>query len=77
MQYVATFNHKIDIQDKETYFNSVCYGGDLIGGLIEPRLIEANYTIDLFAQEDWGWFIWFNKDRNKFSIDIGLEDEEK
>jgi hypothetical protein len=75
MQYVAIFHHEVAIKDKNQYINPCCYGGDVIGNLLQPRLRDAGFTIDLFDQEDWGWFLWLKKGKSGYSIDIGLEEE--
>jgi hypothetical protein len=76
MQYVAIFHHKFEITDAKQYINRCCYGGDILVSLIEPHLRENNFKIGKSGQEDWGWFIWFDKQKCGYSIDIGLEDEE-
>ena len=76
MQYVAIFHHKFEITEAKQYINRCCYGGDILLSLIEPHLSENDFKISKSDQEDWGWFIWCDKKKYRYSIDIGLEDEE-
>ncbi len=76
MQYVAIFHHEFKITNAEQYINRCCYGCDIFISLIEPHLSENDFKIGKSGQEDWGWFIWCDKKKYRYSIDIGLEDEE-
>lgn len=69
MPYEVTFPKSLTVADPELYWNSVCWGGDVVMERLLPA-ISARYRIDMANQEDWGWFIWFREGPVSLAIDI-------
>jgi hypothetical protein len=44
--------------------------------MLQRCLHDTDFKIDVYNQEDWGWFIWLHKDQTKYAIDIGMEEQE-
>ena len=72
MPYEITFRKRLDIADPEIYFNSCCWGGDVIVERLLPA-ISATYEDVQSDQEDWGWFIWFRRGAVRLGIDVFCE----
>lgn len=76
MPYQLSFTKPVSIVDREQYINDCCIGGDLVVDRLLPS-VRARYTDVRTNQEDWGWFIWFKKDKVALAIDVHTEDPDK
>ena len=76
MPYEVTFRKRVEVVDREQYINECCVGGDIIVNRLLPS-VRARYADIQTEQEDWGWFIWFNKGRVKLAIDVFTDDPEQ
>ena len=73
MPYELSFTKHVVVTDREQYINECCIGGDVIVDRLLPS-VRQRYTDVQSEQEDWGWFIWFRKDRVKLAIDVFTDD---
>ena len=73
MPYEIAFTRPVTIANRDEYFNECCVGGDAVIDALMP-FVQARYTDIQSNQEDWGWFIWFRKDRVKLAIDVHTDD---
>src|SRR5438270_736536 len=77
MPYEVSFKKRLTVGDRageEEYFNDCCWGGDVIGKHLEP-LVARNYQRVKVEQEDWGWYLWFEKNGVGLEINIMCDDE--
>ncbi len=75
MPYELSFIKRLPRQEAE-YINECCVNGDLIADRLQPA-IEKRYGKVQAGQEDWGWFIWFDKDRVSLAVDVFTDDWER
>ena len=75
MPYGVYFTKPLAITDRSQYINECCVGGDVILDALELA-IRSRYQDVQANQEDWGWFIWFAKDKVGLAVDIHCEDPE-
>jgi len=75
MPYELTFRKKLEIADRDRYFNDECIGGDVVADRLLPE-IRARYQDVQSNQEDWGWFIWCSDGPVSLAIDIYCDDVE-
>jgi hypothetical protein len=76
MPYEIAFTKPLHVADADIYFNECCWGGDLVTDRLLP-IVTGHYEDIQHEQEDWGWFIWFRKDRTALAIDIFCDDPEQ
>ena len=76
MPYEISFAKHVTISDRDQYINECCVGGDVVVGWLLPS-VRDRYTNTQTNQEDWGWFIWFRKDRVRLAIDVFTDDPEQ
>jgi len=60
MPYEISFAKQVPLLDREEYINVCCVGGDAVVNQLLPS-VRSRYIDIQTNQEDWGWFIWFNK----------------
>ena len=75
MPYEVSFRKPVTISDREQYINECCVSGDLVVDRLLPPIRERYSDIQT-NQEDWGWFIWFRKDKIRLSVDVHTDDAE-
>src|SRR5262245_22579138 len=75
MPYEISFTMKVVPSDPDEYFSDCCVGGDVVVNRLLPS-VEARYRVDDSNQEDWGWFIWFEKGGVRFAIDVFTDDHQ-
>jgi len=75
MPYEVSFTKRVEIADREQYFNDCCVGGDVVVGRLLPS-IRARYEHVQTEQEDWGWFIWFRRGDVRLAIDVFTDDSD-
>ena len=75
MPYEISFTKAVDVQDPSIYINQCCWGGDVVRDRLLP-LIKEKFEDIRTAQEDWGWFIWFQRGNIRLAIDIFSDDRE-
>ncbi|PYS44455.1 MAG: hypothetical protein DMG13_33855 [Acidobacteria bacterium] len=76
MPYEISFAKQVPLLDRQEYINECCVGGDAVVNQLLPSV--RSRCIDIQTnQEDWGWFIWFNKGRVKLAIDVFTDDPEQ
>jgi hypothetical protein len=75
MPYEVSFAQKVEIKDRERYWNDCCIGGDVVLNQLLP-IIRESYDGLESNQEDWGWFAWFEKSRVKLAVDVFTDDPE-
>ena len=76
MPYEISFAKQVPLLDRQEYINECCVGGDAVVNQLLPSV--RSRCIDIQTnQEDWGWFIWFNKGRVKLAIDVFTDDPER
>ena len=74
MPYSVSFTKQIVSGGSEPYINDCCTGGDLVLEQLLPSLRER-YGADLApVQEDWGWFVWFDRDGLQLAVDVFTHD---
>ena len=76
MPYEISFSRRVPIADREKYINECCIGGDAVVDRLLP-VVRSRYTHIQTNQEDWGWFIWFQKGKVRLAIDIVTDDPEE
>ena len=69
MPYVIAFTKALEVDDDDVYFNDCCWGGDVVTDQLVPA-INGRYEDVEHNQEDWGWFIWFQKGRTSLAVDV-------
>jgi hypothetical protein len=74
--YEVSFIKQVPVVDREQYINECCVGGDVVVDQLLPS-VRASYAGIQTNQEDWGWFIWFNKGNVRLAIDVFTDDPEK
>lgn len=67
------FQKLVTVEDRDTYINECCWGGDVVSDRLLP-VIQQRFTNIQAAQEDWGWFIWFRNGRDRIAVDIFCDD---
>ena len=75
MPYELTFTKPVETPDREQYWNDCCVGGDIVLNSVLPALRQRYGELHA-VQEDWGWFVWFNKSTVKLAIDVFCENPE-
>ena|SRR5579864_2505225 len=75
MPYEISFTKKVEVQDPSIYINDCCWGGDVVRDRLLP-LIRTNFEGVWTAQEDWGWFIWFQRGKLRLAVDIFSDDRD-
>lgn len=73
MPYEVSFTKAVEVKDPGIYINDCCWGGDVVRDRLLP-LIKAKFEDLWTAQEDWGWFIWFQRGKIRLAIDIFSDD---
>jgi hypothetical protein len=74
MPFAIRFVKPIAAPGSEPYINDCCIGGDVVLEQLLPTLREA-YGEQLEAtQEDWGWFVWFERAGVKLAVDVFSHD---
>jgi hypothetical protein len=76
MPYAIEFTKPVQVADPDIYINECCWGGDVVTKQLLP-LVTGEYDDIQHEQEDWGWFIWFRKDRIALAIDVTCDDPEQ
>jgi hypothetical protein len=71
--YELCFSKRVSITDRDEYFNECCVGGDVVVDHLLPAM-KARYSAIQSNQEDWGWFIWFQKGKVGLAIDVHTDD---
>lgn len=75
MPYQLEFKKQLAVEDIDLYFNECCIGGDQVTEILLP-LVREGYSAIQHEQEDWGWFIWFRRNKEKLAIDVFCDDPE-
>jgi hypothetical protein len=73
MPYIIAFAKPVAVVDREQYINDCCVGGDLVLDHLLPSLAE-HYGDLQPIQEDWGWFVWFERGGIKLAVDVHTND---
>ena len=77
MPYELVVKKRVSIVDRDQYINECCIGGDLVADALLP-MVRERYGSDIQSnQEDWGWFVWFDKERVGLAIDIHTDDPDE
>jgi len=72
--YELSFRKRLQNDDRESYINDCCIGGDVVVDQMLPAIRER-YTDVQTAQEDWGWFIWFRTGGVNLAVDVFTDDD--
>jgi hypothetical protein len=75
MPYEISFTKKVEVQDPSIYINDCCWGGDVVRDRLLPSINEKFEGV-WTSQEDWGWFIWFQRGKLRLAVDIFSDDRE-
>jgi len=75
MPYEISFTRPVGVSDPSIYINDCCWGGDVVRDRLLP-FVQQNFEDVRTAQEDWGWFIWFQSGRLRLAVDISSDDRE-
>jgi hypothetical protein len=67
--YELSFTKSFAVADPGVYINDCCWGGDVVRDEVMP-VISARYDHIRTGQEDWGWFIWFQRNGTHLAFDI-------
>ena len=73
MPYSLQFRKVIEIAARDEYINECCVGGDIVLRHLW-RTLETRYPGQIPQQEDWGWFIWIDRDRDRMAVDVFTHD---
>lgn len=66
-----SFTKLVQPLDRAEYTNDCCIGGDKVAEALLPA-VRRHYDEGLeAAQEDWGWFIWFDRGDVKLARRMG------
>jgi hypothetical protein len=76
MPYEVSFTKRVEVADPDQYINDCCYGGDVVSDQLRP-ILQRQYTEMQHEQEDWGWFLWFRRDRVRLAVDIFCDDPDQ
>ena len=77
MPYELSFTRSVQPLNRAEYINECCVGGDKVAEALLPA-VRRQYDERLeAAQEDWGWFIWFDSGGVKLAIDVFTDDPER
>ena len=71
--YEVSFTRRVEITDREQYFNDCGIGSDVVVDQLLPAM-RARYTDVQTNQENWGWFIWIRKGPVRLAIDVFTDD---
>jgi hypothetical protein len=69
MPYELSFTKRVDVADREQYFNECCVGGDVVINQLLP-VLRKEYGELQTNQEDWGWFAWFSEAGTDLAVDV-------
>jgi hypothetical protein len=72
VHFEISFQKEIAVT-KRDYINECCWGGDVIRDHFLPP-VSSRYEKIQTDQEDWGWFLWFERDGVRLAIDIFCDD---
>lgn len=75
MAYEIAFTANISVDHSEEYINHCCWGGDQITKKLLPVVVSGYERMET-GQEDWGWYIWMRRGRQRTHIDIYCDDRE-
>ena len=73
MPYEISFTKPVPINDREDYINECCVGGDVVLEQLLPPLRKRYGDLEP-AEEDWGWFVWFDHTGVKLAVDVFTDD---
>lgn len=73
MHFELSFKKPITVVGSASYLNDCCWGGDVIRDYLFP-FISSKYENIVTNQEDWGWFLWFQRNNVQLAVDIFCDD---
>jgi hypothetical protein len=75
--YELSFRQRVSVKHRDEYINECCIGGDAVVDRLLPTVQRVpEHTKVWTNQEDWGWFIWFQKGSVHLAIDVYTDDAE-